>query len=331
MRRIKFLLLAVLGLACAWAAEPAHAANYPTQPVKILVPYAPGGATDIVARVLAEQLRQMLGQTFVVENKPGAFGIIAIQELAKAKPDGYTLMIGNVTTNGLTPILYPKKMTIDYATTIIPITRLADLPAFFVVTTTSFEPRTMKDFIAYAKQHPGQVKYGTVGIGSFPHFDMLIFEQRAGLSGMVDVPMKGGASEVVNAMATGDVQAAFLNVATTAGMISAGRLAPLAVAARDRLAQYPTVPTMAEAGFPGVGTQQWQTLFAKAGTPKDIIDLLFRSSVDALKTDQAKRVFEPAHINVIPSASPEEAAKWLREDTDSWRKIVAETHIRLDE
>ena len=330
MRRLAFCC-AIACLLCLDLAHPASADGYPNAPVKILVPYAPGGATDIVARVLADQLHEMLGQTFVVENKPGAFGIIAIQELAKAKPDGYTLMVGNVSTNGLTPILYPSKMSIDYDKTIIPITRLADLPAFVIATTNNFAPRTLPDFIAYTKAHPDQVKYGTVGVGSFTHFDMLILEQKAGLPGLVDVPMKGGASEVVTALATGDVQVAFLNVATTSGLIAAGRLTPLALVARERLPEYPAVPTMTELGFPGVGTIQWQTLFARAGTPKEVIDLLFKSSVAALKSDKAKQVFQPAHIDVIPSDSPEAAARWLREDTESWRKIVADTRIKLDQ
>jgi tripartite-type tricarboxylate transporter receptor subunit TctC len=329
MRRLGILWLALMSMAIAGG--PAFAAGYPSAPVKILVPYAPGGATDIVARVLADQLHEMLGQTFLVENKPGAFGIIALQELAKAKPDGLTLMVGNVSTNGLTPILYPSKMSIDYASTIIPITRLADLPAFVVASANGFPPRTFPDFISYAKQHPDQVKYGTVGVGSFTHFDMLVLEQKAGLPALVDVPMKGGASDVVTALATGDVQVAFLNVATTAGLISVGRLTPLAVVARERLPDYPNVPTMAEVGFPGVGTQQWQTLFVRSGTPKDVLDLLFKSTVQALKSEKARQIFDPQHINVIPSASPEEAATWLREDTERWRKIVAETHIKLDD
>jgi len=331
MSRLGVLWLAIVGLVCGSLCGPAECATYPSGPVKILVPYAPGGATDIVARVLADQLHDMLGQTFVVENKPGAFGIIAIQELAKAKPDGYTLMVGNVSTNGLTPILYPSKMSIDYAATIVPITRLADLPAFVIATTNGFPPRTLPDFISYAKAHPDQVKYGTVGVGSFTHFDMLVLEQKAGLPALVDVPMKGGASEVMTSLATGDVQVAFLNVASTAGLIAAGRLTPLAVVAHERLPEYPAVPTMAEVGFPGVGTTQWQTLFARAGTPDDVIDLLFKSSVAALKSDKARHVFEPAHINVVPSGSPDEAAAWLREDTENWRKIVAETHIKLDQ
>lgn len=330
MRRLA-LGCAIGLLLCFGLVGEAYADTYPSAPVKILVPYAPGGATDIVARVLADQLHEMLGQTFVVENKPGAFGIIAIQELAKAKPDGLTLMVGNVSTNGLTPILYPDKMSIDYAATIIPITRLADLPAFVIATTNNFAPRTLPDFIAYAKAHPDQVRYGTVGVGSFTHFDMLVLEQKAGLPALVDVPMKGGASEVMTSLATGDVQVAFLNVASTAGLIAAGRLAPLALVARERLPNYPAVPTMAEVGFPGVGTIQWQTLFVRAGTPKEVIDLLFKSTVAALKSDKARQIFEPQHINVIPSTSPEEAATWLREDTENWRKIVAETHIKLDQ
>lgn len=317
------LMLAVL------VAFPAAAKDsYPTRTVRILVPYGPGGATDIVARVIAEAMGKSLGQSFIVENKPGAFGILALEELARSNPDGYTVMVGNVSTNCITPMLYVKKMTFDYWTRIIPVTRLADLPAFLIATTKDFPPNTVTDFVAYAKQRPGQLKYATVGVGSFPHYDMLNFERKTGLD-MIAVPIKNGAGEAVTDLARGEEQTAFLNVATTAPLIKAGNLKPLAVVADARLADYPNVPTMAEVGYPGIGTQQWQGLFVRAGTPKAIVETLFKAANAALHSPEAHKVFTPQYIRVIPSKSPQEAVSWLHQDADTWRKTIAAANLKI--
>jgi tripartite-type tricarboxylate transporter receptor subunit TctC len=327
--RVLYRCAALVAAAVLLAGPVAAQEKFPSRPIKILIPYAPGGATDIVARVIAENMRQTLGQSVVIENKPGAFGIIAIEELARSKPDGYTLMVGNVSTNAITPVLFKSKMSFDYDASVIPVTRLADLPAFLIVTTKDFPPKTVPEFIAYAKANSHQMQYGTVGVGSFPHYDMVMFEKKAGLN-LVDVPMKGGASEVVTNMASGEVQAAFLNVATTAGLIKSGHLRPLAVASSKRLADYPDVPTMAEVGYPGIGTEQWQTLFARAGTPPEILNTLFKAAVEALKSDQAAKIFAPQYIRVIPSESPKEAAVWIHKDIDRWREIIKTANLKID-
>jgi tripartite-type tricarboxylate transporter receptor subunit TctC len=326
MKRVLYLFAMAIALI---AGQAAAQEKFPSRPIKILVPYAPGGATDIVARVIAENMRQTLGQNVLVENKPGAFGIIAIEELARSKPDGYTLMVGNVSTNAITPVLFKKKMSFDYDSSVIPITRLADLPAFLIVTTKNFPPKTVPEFIAYAKANSNQMQYGTVGVGSFPHYDMIMFEKKTGLH-LIDIPLKGGASEVITNMANGDVQAAFLNVASTASMIKAGHLRPLAVASSTRLTDYPDVPTMAEVGYPGIGTEQWQTLFGRAGTPPEILNIVFKAAVDALTSEQAKKIFAPQYIRVIPSDSPKEAAVWIHKDVDRWREIIKTADLKVD-
>src|SRR5215467_12550572 len=142
-------------------AAQAQAQTYPSKPVRIIVPYAPGGLTDVVARLYSEQLRQSLGRGVFVENKPGASGIIAIEEMARAKPDGHTLMIGNISTNGLTPVLLAKKTKIDYEQDVQIVSPLADVPVFFLATTTNFPPETFGEFLAYARQHPGKILYGS--------------------------------------------------------------------------------------------------------------------------------------------------------------------------
>src|SRR5437879_2919504 len=170
MNRVAVLILSILTLAFA---PSAHAQDkFPSKPIKVITAYGPGSATDIIIRILGEQLRQVLGQSIVVENKPGAFGIIAIEEMARARPDGYTLMIGNVSTNAITPVLFKSKFSIDYERDVVPLARLAELPSFFVVTAGDFPPKTFAEFIAYAKQHPGKVRYAHPGNGSFPHLDM---------------------------------------------------------------------------------------------------------------------------------------------------------------
>ena len=325
LRRRSLLLASLFPLAPAARAEAA----FPTKPITILVPYSPGGATDIVARVIAAQLHDTMGQNVIVTNKPGAFGIIAMRELARADPDGYTLLVGNVSTAALTPLLFTKQLRMDYPKTIVPITELAEVPAFLIGSTVNFAPRTAAEFIAYAKAHDGQVRYVSAGIGSFPQFDMELFARKAGIH-LVHVPAKGGAADMLNALATGDVQAAFLNVASSAGMIKAGRLVPYAVTGPKRLADWPDVPTMAEIGYPGIGTSQWQALFTRAGTPPEIVDTIFRQTVKALHSPQAQQVFGPAHLSVVTSDSPAAAATWLKGEMASWQQVIDETHIKLE-
>ena len=254
MSTFRAVLLCVAGLILGCVEAGAQSAAYPDRPVKILVPYAPGGATDIVARIIGEQMRQTLGQPVVVENKPGANGIIAVEEMARAKPDGHTLMVGNVTTNAIAPVLYRKRYKINYETDVVPVQRLVDIPAFLLVTTTNFQPTTVAELIDQAKKNPGKVRYGTVGAGSYPHYDMAFFAKRAGDLSMIAIHNKAGASGVINDMVTGDTQAAFLNVASTAAMVRAGKLKPLALVNHERLPEHPDVPTMKEVGYADVGT-----------------------------------------------------------------------------
>jgi len=327
MKRLGLMILTAGCLAFAGAASAQD--KYPSRPVKILVPYAPGGATDIIARVLGEQLRQSLGQPFVVENKPGAFGILALEEMAQSKPDGATLMIGNVSTNAITPVLFKDKLKIDFDKDVVSVDRIATLPSFFIATTKDFPVKTMAEFVDYAKKNPGKVRYASAGVGSFPHFDSEIFARRAGID-MLHIPIKAGAAGMLNDLVNGDVQVAFINVATTAGMVKAGTLKPLAVVSEKRLPEYPDVPTMAEAGYPGVGTLHWQSMLAPAGTPKEIIATLFKAIGEALRTNQVLDAFKQQLIQATPSASPEEAQAWLKSEIAKWQKITSEVKIELN-
>jgi tripartite-type tricarboxylate transporter receptor subunit TctC len=329
MKRLGIIALSIFCLA-ANAAFGQTADKYPSKPVKIIVPYAPGGATDIVARILADQLGKSLGQSYFVENKPGAFGIIAVEDMARAPADGYTLLIGNVSTNTISPIIYAQKFKIDYARDVAPISNVVDIPAFLVATTRNFDVKSVPELIAYAKKNPGQVRYGTVGPGSYPHYDMAYFAKRAGDLDMTALPNKSGASGVINDMLNGSTQVAFLNVASTASQIKAGNMRPLAVVNHARLPDYPDVPSMQELGFAGVGTIAWQALFAPGGTPKPLLQTIFTVTVDAMKAPPVSEAFKRQGFIEDPNASPDDAKKWLAGEMDTWRKITTEVKIETE-
>jgi len=323
--------LGVALLCLAFGAGTASAQDkYPSKPVKVVVPYAPGGATDITSRLFGEQLRQILGQQFVVESKPGAFGILAIEEMARSKPDGYTLMVGNVSTNAITPVLYQKKFAINFERDVVSVSRLAIYPSFLITTTSNFDVKTVAELVAYAKKNRGKLRYTSAGVGSFPHYDVEVFARRAGVE-MLHIPNKTGAAGMINDLVVGDAQTAFLNAASSASMIKAGKLRPIAVLAEQRLADYPDVPTLAEAGYPGVGTLHWQSMLAPANTPKEVLTTLFNGIVQASKVPQLQEAFSKQFVTVKPNTSLDDAQSWLKEELASWRKITAEVKIDMAE
>jgi tripartite-type tricarboxylate transporter receptor subunit TctC len=328
MKRLCMTLLVAFGVALAGC--PAGAQDkYPSKPVKILVPYGPGGATDIVARILGESLREVLGQAFYVENKPGGYGMLAIEDMVRARPDGYTLMVGNVSTNAITPVLFKSKLKINYDRDVVPVMRLVDVPAFLLVATTNFSPRTVPELIDTIKKNPGRVRYGTVGVGSYPDYDMALFAKRAGNLQLTGIPNRNGAAGVILDMVAGDSQTAFLNVASTAAMVKAGKLKALAIVNRERLPEFPDVPTMREVGFPDVGTIAWQGMFAPAGTPRDILETVHRASIQAMQAPAAKKVFAEQNFNIVPTKSVEEARPWLAQEIATWSRITQEIKIEI--
>jgi len=325
---VKRLVLLLVSAVCLAAGTAAAQDKYPSRPIKVLVPYAPGGAVDIVTRIVTEQMRQNLGQAFVVENKPGANGILAIQDMARARPDGYTIMFGNNNANVITPILYSKKFTIDYDRDVIPVARVADVPAFMIATKQDFPPTNFAEFVAYAKKNPGKLRFGSVGVGSFPQFDMEVLSRRLGIE-MTHLPNKNGATGMLNDLIRGDAHVSFLNLATSGPMVRAGQLRPLAVVTEQRLPEYPDVPTLAELGYPGVGTLQWLAVFAPGGVPKDIIDTLHKAAVEAATAPAVVDKLKLQVMRSAPSKSTAEAKTWLADEMALWRKIVAEVKIEM--
>jgi tripartite-type tricarboxylate transporter receptor subunit TctC len=317
------------------AAEAPAQAPYPAKPIRVLVPYAPGGLTDVVARLYAEQLRQSLGRGVFVENKPGASGIVAIEEMARARPDGYTIMIGNISTNGLTPVLLAKKMKVEYERDVQIVTQLADVPVFFLATTTpfssdQFSPKTFAEFLAYAKAHPGKVRYGSAGIGSYQQINTEILAKRAGLE-LVHIPFKGGGAEIIRDLANGDIHVSWFNITNPVGMMKAGRVRALAIAAEQRLAQHPDVPTLAEVGYPGMRASQWVAAFAPSGVPPDIVETLRKAFLKAMTVPEMQEAFARGGMLVPRQASLEDPRGWLREEMASWKRDVDDLHIVVEE
>src|SRR3954463_5654331 len=271
-----------IGLAASAAAQE----SYPSRPVKILVPYGPGGATDIVARIVAQRLTESMGQSFVVENRPGANGNIALEATAKAPADGYTLLVGNVSTNAINENIYADQLNIRPSRDLAGVTKLVEIPHVLVVNA-SFPANNVAEFIAEAKKAPGKINYASVGMGSYPHLDMERLMRAAGIQ-LTHVPYKGGAGQAIPAMIGGEVQVAFFNMASLLPHIRSGRLKALAAVPTERLAELPNVPTLAEQGFPGIGTNAWQGMFAPAATPKPVVDRLYAAVGAALNESKEK-------------------------------------------
>ena len=324
MQRVTLTLLSLLFVACgaatAWAQD-----KYPSKPIRAVVPFGAGSATDITIRIVGEQFRQATGHGFMVENKPGAFGTLAIEEMVKAPADGYTLEVGNSGTNVLSPIIYRSKFKFDYDSEVTLVTRLGEIPLILAATTKDFEPKTYAEFIAYAKANPGKVRYASVGVGSNNHYDTEAFAQWAGIK-LYHVPNKGGGGAITNDVLRGDVHVVLVNAASSAGLAKSGMIRVLAVMADNRLPEYPAVPTFKELGYTA-GEGLWSALYAPARTPRDVLEALFRMTVQALKSEVLQTTFKQQMIKAVPNASIEEAQAWSKAETARWRKLTEEVNI----
>ncbi|HYX65365.1 MAG TPA: tripartite tricarboxylate transporter substrate binding protein [Burkholderiales bacterium] len=313
---------------CAAVALPAAAQDaYPSRPVKVLVPYAPGGATDIIARIVAAKLTEALGQAFLVENKPGANGNLALEATAKAAPDGYTLLVGNVSTNAINENVYAEQLTIKPSRDLAGITKLVEIP-HIVVANAAFPANNIAELIALAKKEPGKINFASVGVGSYPHLDMERFMRAAGIQ-MTHVPYKGGAGQAIPAMVAGEVQVAFFNMASLLPHIRSGRLKALAAVPTERLPELPNVPTLSEQGYPGIGTNAWQGMFAPAATPKPIVEKLYQSVAAVLGKPEMKSDLGKKMLTVTLSGSPEDFQKLVVKETRDWGEFLHQANLKL--
>jgi len=330
-RTVRVVVSAVAFAALAAAAMPAAAQtadSYPNRPVKMLVPYAPGGATDIIARHVANKLNEVMGQSFVVDNRPGASGNIALDAAAKAAPDGYTLFVGNVSTNTINENLFAQNMQSRPSRDLVGITKLVEIPHVLTVST-AFPASTVADLIAQAKKNPGKFNYASAGLGSYPHLDMLKFLKATGTD-MVHVPYKGGAGQMVPSLITNETQAAFINLGSTIEHIKAGKMKPVATTASTRLPELPNLATMAEQGYAGIGTNAWQGLFAPAATPKPIVDKLYSAVAAILSKPDMKEMLARQMLTVMLSKSPQDFTELVQKETKDWGDFIRDNKIKID-
>jgi tripartite-type tricarboxylate transporter receptor subunit TctC len=323
------MLFRVFAAAVLLGALPVAAQeSYPSRPVKIVVPYAPGGATDIIARILGQRLTESLGQSFIVENRPGASGNLALESVAKAAPDGYTLLVGNVSTNTINENTFAQQLQIKPSRDLVGIAKLVEIP-HIVAVTAGFPGNTLADLIAEARRNPGKINYASAGLGSYPHLDMEKLQKAAGIQ-MTHIPYKGGAGQMIPSLISGETTVSFINLSSTLGHIRAGKLKPLATAAPQRLAELPEVPTLAELGYTGIGTNAWQGMFAPAATPRPVVDKLYSAVAAVLLRPEIKEGLAKQMQTVTLSSSPQEFTELVRKETQGWGEFLREANIKVE-
>ncbi len=327
---------AVLGaLAMLWpammAVTPASAQEkFPSRPIKIIVPFGPGSATDVTARTLGEAMKTVTGQQVIVENKPGAFGIISMDELLRAKPDGYTITLQNVSTAAITPQLHKKRFSFDFDKMIVPITRVVELPGFFTVSPKLMpDIKTWTDLVEWSKKNPGKMRYATTGVGAFTHFEGEMFQIKAGAK-WEHIPMKEGPPSFIKGILAGDVHTASMTMPSIAGLIQAGQLLPIATISETRVPEYPNIPTLKEQGFGGIATNNWSAMYTSSEVPKPILDELFRIVTAALADPALVANYKKQLIIPTPSKSLADAKAYQVSEMKHWKEMMDKVKIDLE-
>jgi tripartite-type tricarboxylate transporter receptor subunit TctC len=312
MKKLLFLL-AVVVPALAWA-------QYPNKPVRMIVPFAPGGASDFVGRIIQPRMSELLGQQVVVENRAGASGNIGMDAAAKAAPDGYTIYLGNIGTVALNPAVFTK-LTVKPTRDFIAITQVVDVPGVLVVHP-DLQAKTVKDIVAIAKAYPGKLNYGSPGAGSQNRLETELFRKIENLD-MVHVPYKGGAGPAITGLIGGETHLMFVTASSAMPHVKSGRLRLIAVTSSKRLAAFPDTPTMAEAGYPQLTSGSWQGIFVPTGTPKEIVDKLYNVAIETMKTPEVQQRLANGGVEVVTSA-PGEFANFVAKETERWGQAVKE-------
>lgn len=307
-------------LAAVFASVPlVQAAEYPDKPVRLIVPFAPGGASDFVARIIQEKLGAELGQQIVIDNRTGASGYIGVEVAAEAPADGYTLLLGNIGTMAINASVFPK-FRVKPIDSFIGVTQVVDVPGMVVVHP-SLPVKSVKELIAFAKARPGQLNFSASGAGSNSRLAFELFQQQAGIK-IVMVPYKGGASGASLAVSQGEVPLTMLTSASLLPYIRQGRLRVLAVVAPKRLSATPDAPTMTEVGFPDHVVGSWQGVFVPKGAPRAVVDRLFPAVVNTMKDATVIKRLDTASSASITSKSPEDFRKFWVNEHNRWSKVV---------
>jgi tripartite-type tricarboxylate transporter receptor subunit TctC len=323
MRTQQFLL--VLILAFASAATATRADDYPTHPIRLIVPFAAGGAADSVARIIGKRIGDALGQTVVVEDRGGGGGIIGAEVVSSAPPDGYTLLLGQSGPISINPGIY-KKLPYDPEKDFAPVSMTSAYP-YIVVVNPSLGIKTLAELVALAKRDPGKLNYGTTGVGSSNHLVTELFDNRAGIK-MTHVPYRGTSLAVADLIA-GQVQVVFSDPVSALSHVKAGTLIALAVTSKDRSPVAPDVPTIAESGYPGFDAIAWHGIMAPARTPQPIIDRLNAEIVKALKDPETIKLIQAQAIQPVGD-SPEAFASFIKQDVAKWKDVAAQAKVEVE-
>jgi tripartite-type tricarboxylate transporter receptor subunit TctC len=308
----------------AAAAGVARADEYPSHPIRLIVPYAAGGAADSVARIVAKHVGEALGQTIVVENRGGAGAIIGTDLVNKSDPDGYTLLLGQSGPISINPAVY-KKLPYDPLKDFAPITLTTSFP-YIMVVNPKLGVKTVQEFVALAKSKPGELNYGTTGIGGANHLVAELFDSKAGIK-MTHIPYRGTALAVADLLA-GQVQVVFADPVSALTHVNAGTLIALAVTSKDRSPVAPNVPTISESGYPGIDAIGWHGILAPAHTPAAIVERLNTEIVKALKAPETTKLLEGQAMTVV-GKGPDAFASFIRQDIAVWKEVADQAKVEV--
>jgi tripartite-type tricarboxylate transporter receptor subunit TctC len=303
------------------------AGSYPSRPIMMIVPFAPGGASDFVARMIQPGVSEILGEQIVVDNRPGASGIVGTEAAARAAPDGYTTFLGNIGTVSINPSVYAS-MHIRPDKDLVPVSICADMPSI-LITRPDLPASTVGELIAYVKANPGKVTFASPGISTLNRLEMEVFQRDAGLD-MVHVPYKGGAGPAVADVLGGHVDLMFTTIASAMEYVRGKQVKALAVTARERMSDLPDVPTMTELGWTNLVTSSWQGVLVPAGTPRAIIERLHAAIVKVLADQKVQARMRKAGVIATASQSPEDFGIYMDDETAKWAKVIQESGVHAD-
>ena len=324
-RSLRVAVAAALALSFCQIAAHAQDAAYPDRPIKMLVGFGAGGSTDVAARIMAQKMSEILGQTILVENRTGASGMIAAEDVAKSPPDGYTLMMASQTVLAVAPKLY-RKVTIDPIKDFTPVAYCGASPLVLVVNP-AFPAHTTAEMIAMAKTEPGKIIFGTGGVGTTPHIASEMFQYVAGIK-MSHVPYRGEAG-AINDLVAGQIPAMFANLSAITGQIQGGTVRALAVTSPKRAPSAPDIPTVAET-LPGFAADTWFGIVAPAGTPRAIIDKLNAAAQKALASDDTKKRYADVGMTSTGEGgtTPEQLDAYIKSEIAKWSKVIKDANIQ---
>lgn len=301
----------------------AHAQDFPTKPIKLIVPFPPGGPNDIIARVVAAKMSELIGQPVVIDNRGGAGGVIGTDAVAKAEPDGYTIAITSAGALAISKSLQ-EKLPYDTLKDLKPVTLVAKVPELLVVAN-NVPAKSMPELLALAKAKPGQLNFASTGPGSMPHLAGELFKSAAGID-IVHVPYKG-AAPAVNDIVGEQVQMVFLDIPVLLPQVQAGKVRPIAIGSRERAPSLPDVPTTGEVGLPQIEAENWYGLVAPAATPPAVIARLHKATVEALRSTEVKDKLASQGA-ILVGNTPDEFADYIRSEIDKWGKVAKAANIK---